>query len=75
MKSVRHIIELETRDGMAEVFFVRDVNGVWHADVKLGDGSSWSFRQQDHGPFHACELHAERLYFVALDRVNSGRAA
>jgi len=75
MKSVRHVIELLQGESLVEVLFVRDTDDHWHADVKLSDGSTWAFRQDVAGPFHPCELHAERLAFTAKAMVNSGRAA
>lgn len=59
----------------AEVKFTRDVVNRWHADVKLIDGTQWSFRQDTAGPFHPCEVHAERLVFAAKALINSVRAA
>lgn len=75
MTSVIHTIELHAGETAYWVEFVRDAVGKWHAQVLLPDASKWGFRQEENGPFHPCELHAERLVFVALDRRNSGRAA
>ncbi len=75
MTSVTHTIELHAKDSAYTVAFVRDVSGKWHAEVTLTDGSKWAFRQDEMGPFHPCDLHAERLVFAAKGRVNSGSAA
>ncbi len=75
MTSVRHLIELHMADVAYSVAFVRDAVGKWHAEVTLPDGSQWPFRQDDFGPFHPCDQHAERLVWVAVGMVNSGRAA
>jgi len=75
MKSIRHVIELEAKETLIEVVFTRDTDEHWHADVTLSDASRWSFGQDNFGPFHPCELHAERLVWAAKGMVNSGRAA
>jgi hypothetical protein len=69
------IYELMHGSDFNEVKFTRDVNQRWHADVKLMDGTRWAFRQDTAGPFHPCEVHAERLVFAAKAMVNSGRPA
>lgn len=75
MTSVCHTIELHAGDVAYWVTFVRDVSGKWHAEVLLPDASQWGFRQDEFGPFHPCDQHAERLIWVAKGMVNSGRAA
>ena len=75
MTSVKHVIEMHLKESVYSCEFVRDVNGKWHAKVFLPNGSQWCFRQDQFGPFHPCDLHAERLAWVAIGMVNSGRVA
>lgn len=72
MKAVR--VEIEMMEVSAVVTFIRDTNSEWHADVKLGDGSSWAFTQSA-TTFWPSVSHAEQLVLRAFERVNSGRAA
>ena len=72
MKAVR--VEIEMCEVSAVVVFIRDTDNQWHADVKLGDGSSWAFTQSPR-TFWPSVSHAEHLVLRAFEMVNSGRAA
>lgn len=72
--TVKATYELHFGDAAATVAFVLTTDREWVAQVEIGSFSTL-IRQSCAGHFHPCDSHAERLYFVALDRVNSGRAA
>lgn len=76
MKANRVEFELEIRQRSATVVFLRDLNDHWMADVSIeGIDGQTHLAHDVIKPAHPCELHAERLYWMAVARANSGRAA
>ncbi len=67
-------VEIEMREVSAVVRFIRDTDDHWHAEVVLGDGSSWAFTQSPK-TFWPSVSHAEQLVLRAFEQINSGRAA
>lgn len=72
--TVKATYELHFGDTAATVAFVFTTDREWVAQVEIGDFKTL-IRKETAGRFHPCDQHAERLYFIARDRVNSGRAA
>lgn len=76
MKAVRVEFELEIRQRSATVAFLRDIHDRWMADVCIEGIDGPTHLSHDLiKPAHPCELHAERLYWLAVGMANSGRAA
>lgn len=74
--TVKATYELHFGDAAATVEFVLTTDREWVAQVEIGNFKTLIRKEMSGvGKFHPCDSHAERLYFVALGMVNSGRPA
>jgi len=74
--TAKALYELHFGDAIAFVEFLLTAANEWVAQVQIGDFKTLIRKEMSGvGRFHPCCVHAERLYFVALGMVNSGRQA
>lgn len=75
MSAVRVEYQLEIRRRSATVTFLRDFHRRWMADVSIEGVDGQTHLNRDVvGPTRPCESEAERLFWFAFGRNNSGRA-